>query len=129
MRSSEIRLRKLKLRLRDKRFANHKAPCIAIWQQLLQSVLALRSCSAMDLILSFNQRTMHHGFQSYTASVSSSCWQAGADLASSREWRGVATANDAQHPHTALASTCIRLTVATTYVQIDVFLQANLYFS
>ena len=31
MRSSEIRLRKLKLRLRDKRFANHKAPCIAIW--------------------------------------------------------------------------------------------------
>ena len=28
MRSSEIRLRKLKLRLRDKRFANHKTPCL-----------------------------------------------------------------------------------------------------
>ena len=31
--------------------------------------------------------------------------------------------------HTTLASTCMRLTVATTYVQIDAFLQANLYFS
>ena len=50
MRSSEIRLRKLKLRLRDKRFANHKAPRTAIWQQPLQSVLALRGCSATDLI-------------------------------------------------------------------------------
>ena len=49
MRSSDIRLRKLKLRLRDKRFANHKVPCTAIWQQPLQSVLALRSCSATDL--------------------------------------------------------------------------------
>ena len=49
MRSSEIRLRKLKLRLRDKRFANHKASCTAIWQQPLQSVLALRRCSATDL--------------------------------------------------------------------------------
>ena len=48
--SSEIRLRKLKLRLRDKRFANHKAPCTAVWQQPLQLVLALRGCSAMDLI-------------------------------------------------------------------------------
>ena len=38
MRSSEIRLRKLKLRLRHKRFANHKAPCTVIWQQPLQSV-------------------------------------------------------------------------------------------
>ena len=38
MRSSEIRLRKLKLRLRD------KPPCTAIWQQMLQSVLALRGC-------------------------------------------------------------------------------------
>ena len=65
--------------------------------------------------------TMHHGFQSYTASVSSSCWQAGADLASSGEWRGVAMANDAQHPHTALASTCVRLTVATTLVQMTRF--------
>ena len=54
MRSSKIQLRKLKLRLRDKRFAIHKAPCTAIWQQPLQSVLALRSCSATDLILNFN---------------------------------------------------------------------------
>ena len=61
--------------------------------------------------------------------LSSSCWQAGADLASSGEWRSVATANDAQHPHTVLASTCVRLAVATTYGQIDAFLQANLYFS
>ena len=29
LRSSEIRLRKLKLRLRDKRFANHKAPLLS----------------------------------------------------------------------------------------------------
>ena len=52
-----------------------------------------------------------------------------ADLASSGEWRGVTTASDAQYPHTVLASTCVRLTVATTCVQIDAFLQANLYFS
>ena len=65
----------------------------------------------------------------YTASVSSSCRKAGADLASSGEWRGVATASIAQHPHTALASTCVRLTVASTFVQSDVFFQANLYFS
>ena len=59
MRSSKIQLRKLKLRLRDKRFANHKAPCTAIWQQLLQSVLALRGCNAMDLfILLFLYREM-----------------------------------------------------------------------
>ena len=52
MRSSEIRLRKLKLRLRDrsKRFANHMTPCTANWQQSLQSVLAPRGCSATDLI-------------------------------------------------------------------------------
>ena len=50
MRSSEIRLRKLKLRLRDKRFANHKAPCTAIWQQPLQLVLTLRGCCATDLL-------------------------------------------------------------------------------
>ena len=55
--------------------------------------------------------------------------QVAADLASSGEWRGVATDNDAQHLHTVLASTCMRLTVATMYVQIDAFLQANLYFS
>ena len=46
VRSSETRLRKLKLRLRDKRFANHKA----IWKQPLQSVFTLRGCSAMDLL-------------------------------------------------------------------------------
>ena len=52
VRSSEIRLRKLKLRLRDKRFANHKGSCTAIYQQPLQSVLALRGYSAMDLFYS-----------------------------------------------------------------------------
>ena len=46
MRSSEIRWRKLKLRLRDKRFANHKAPFTDICLKPLQSVLALRGCSA-----------------------------------------------------------------------------------
>ena len=71
---------------------------------------------------------MHHGFQSYTASVSSSCQQAGADLASSVEWRGMATANYAQYMHTALASTCLRLTVVTTYVQIDAFLTSKFIF-
>ena len=35
---------------RDTRFANYKAPCTAIWQQPLQSVLALRGCSATDLL-------------------------------------------------------------------------------
>ena len=64
---------------------------------------------------------MHHGFQSYTASVSSSCRQAGADLASSGEWRSMAMANDAQHPHTVLASTSVRLTVATMYMQMTCF--------
>ena len=78
---------------------------------------------------SYKQGTMHHRFQSNTVSVSSSCRQAGADLSSSGEWCSVAAANDAQHPHTALVSTCMRLTVATTYVQIEAFLQANLYFS
>ena len=48
MRGSEIRSRKLKLRLRDKRFANRKAPCTVIRQQPLQSVLALWSCSATE---------------------------------------------------------------------------------
>ena len=51
MRSSEIWLRKLKLRLRDKRFANHKAPCTAIWQQPLPSILALWGFSTTDLFL------------------------------------------------------------------------------
>ena len=50
MRRSEILLRKLKLRLRDKRFANNKVSCNAIWQQPLQSVVALRGSSATDLI-------------------------------------------------------------------------------
>ena len=47
MRSSKIRLRK-QIKVEGKRFANHKVPCTAIWQQPLQFVLALRSCSAMD---------------------------------------------------------------------------------
>ena len=55
LRSREIRLRKLKLRLRDKRFAKHKAPCSAIWQQPLQSILALRSYSATDLLFFYLQ--------------------------------------------------------------------------
>ena len=50
MRNSEIRLKKLILRLRDKRFANLKAPCTAIRQEPLRSVLALRGCSATDLL-------------------------------------------------------------------------------
>ena len=61
-----IRLRKLKLRLRDKRFANHKAPCTVIWQQLLQLVLALRSCSVMDLILIFLLRAVNVGYGNYS---------------------------------------------------------------
>ena len=44
IRISEIRLRKLKLRF----LANHKASCTVIWQQPLQSVLALQNCSATD---------------------------------------------------------------------------------
>ena len=44
-------LRRLKLRLRDKRFANHKAPCSVIWQQPLQSVLVPQGCYASDIIL------------------------------------------------------------------------------
>ena len=51
MTSSEIRLRKLKLRLRDKLFTNHKAPCTAICQQPLQSILALRGFSTTDLFI------------------------------------------------------------------------------
>ena len=78
---------------------------------------------------SYNQGTIHHGFQNYTVSVSSGCRQAGADLASSGDRHGMATANDAQHLQAALASTSVRVTVATTYVQIDAFLQANFYFS
>ena len=62
MRSSEIRLRKLKLRLRYKRFANHKVPCTAIWQQPLQLVLALRSCSAMDIIILWKGSCSFLGF-------------------------------------------------------------------
>ena len=50
VRNSEIWIRKLKLRLKDKHLANHKAPCTAIWQHPLQSVLALQGCSATDLI-------------------------------------------------------------------------------
>ena len=50
-------------------------------------------------------------------------------MASCGDRHGVAMANDAQHPHTALASTCVRFTVATAYERINMFLQANLYFS
>ena len=57
------------------------------------------------------------------------CQVAGADLTSSGNRRGVATPEHAYHQHAALLSTCMRLTVATTHVQIDAFLQANLYFS
>ena len=39
--------------LRDKSFANHKAPCIVRWEQPLQSVLALQTCSATDLFYFF----------------------------------------------------------------------------
>ena len=56
------------------------------------------------------------------------CQVAGANLSSSGDRRGVATAYQAYDPHTALASTCVRLTVVTTYMKIDAFLQANLYF-
>ena len=52
MRSSEIWLRKLKLKLRDTRFANHKAIC----QQPLQSVVALRHCNASDLFINLLSR-------------------------------------------------------------------------
>ena len=72
---------------------------------------------------SYNQGTMHYGFQSNTASVSiaADLASSGHRLSGSGEWHGVATASDAQYPHTALASTCVRLTVATC-VQIDAFL-------
>ena len=59
MRRGEIRLRKLKLRLRDKRFANHKAPFTVIWQQPLQSVLALRSCSATEIYIGWKGNKCH----------------------------------------------------------------------
>ena len=56
----QIRLRKLKLRLKDKRFDYHKATCTVIWQQPLQSVLALRSCSTMDLYdIIITEATIH----------------------------------------------------------------------
>ena len=45
----QIWLTKLELRLRDKCFANHKAPCTAMLQQPLHSVLALWGCSATIL--------------------------------------------------------------------------------
>ena len=50
MKGSKIRLRKLKLRLRDYALLSTRPPT-AIWQQPLQSVLAPRSCSATDSIL------------------------------------------------------------------------------
>ena len=57
------------------------------------------------------------------------CQVAGANLSSNGDRRGVATAFQAYHPHTALAYTCVRLTVVSTYMKIDVFFEANLYFS
>ena len=50
--------------------------------------------------------------------VAASSWRAGAGLASSGNRCVMAMANHAQHPHAALESTCVRLTVVTTYVQI-----------
>ena len=52
---------------------------------------------------------------------------AGADLSTSVDQHGVVTANHAMHP--TLASTYMRLAVVTMYVKINLFLQANLYFS
>ena len=43
--------KKIEIKVVGQRFGNHKTPCFAKWQQLLQSVLALRSCSATDLQL------------------------------------------------------------------------------
>ena len=57
------------------------------------------------------------------------CQVAGADMSNSGDWHGVAMAYQAYHPQTALASTCMKLTVVSMYVKIDAFLQANLYFS
>ena len=42
-------VKKTEIKVEGLRFANHKIPCTAIWQQPLQSVLALWSCSATDL--------------------------------------------------------------------------------
>ena len=53
------------------------------------------------------------------------CQVAGADLSSSGDRLGEATAYQAYHPHTMLASICMRVTVVSTCVKIDVFLQAN----
>ena len=52
MRSSEIWLRKLELRLRDNALLTTRPHVLpAIWQQPHQSVLALRSCSATYYII------------------------------------------------------------------------------
>ena len=51
MRSSEIRLRKLKLRLGDSAQLTTRPSFTAIWQEPLQQVLDLRNCNATDLIL------------------------------------------------------------------------------
>ena len=76
MRISENRLRKLKLRLIEKRFANHKAPCTAIWQQPLQSIFALRSCRAPDFILFDRQgcRLIRHDASSQRRMIMSDNW-------------------------------------------------------
>ena len=52
MRSSKIQLRKLKLRLRDNALLTTRSPPYnTIWEQPLQSILALRSCSATDFLI------------------------------------------------------------------------------
>ena len=53
VRSSDIRLRELKLGWGISALLTTRPPCTAIWQQPLQSALALLSCSATDLFIYF----------------------------------------------------------------------------
>ena len=71
-RSSEIRLSKLKLRLLDICFANHRAPCILIWKQPIQLALVIRintssECSAQGQVLHCKLR--HQGCSSVQRQV------------------------------------------------------------
>ena len=51
----------------DKRFANYKALCTAIWQQPLQLVLALRGSSAMDLFYkTYFKPILNYGAETWT---------------------------------------------------------------
>ena len=43
-------VKKTEIKVEGKLVANNKALCTAIWQERLRSILALRSCSATDLI-------------------------------------------------------------------------------